>query len=104
MRGMTIPEAVVLVNEPLEDEAVERWERLIDDAADIRPGQLVVDLRGAERIDETAVVMLLRTHRRMMVSESRLVLRDPNAGVRDMLRHGRVDTVLDIETTFSSRD
>ena len=101
MRSTTVPEAVVLVSEPLEDEAVGRWERLIGDAADIRPRQLVVDLQAVDRIDESAVVMLLRTHRRIMLTDGRLVVRGAQGRVRDMLRHGRVDSVLDVEEDWS---
>jgi anti-anti-sigma factor len=92
-----IPEAVVLVTEPLADDAVGRWQRLIDDAAEMRPDRLVVDLGGADHIDEVAVVMLLQEYRRLTIAGGRLILRSPNARVRDMLSHGRVDRVLDIE-------
>jgi anti-anti-sigma factor len=97
MQETMIPEAVVLVTEPLADDAVRRWQQLIDEAAEMRPGRMVVDLRGADYIDEVAVVMLLRELRRMTIAGGRLILRNPNARVRDMLSHGRLDRVLDIE-------
>jgi anti-anti-sigma factor len=93
-----IPEAVVLVNEPLADDAVRRWRQLIDEAAEMRPGRMVVDLGGADYIDEAAVVMLLREYRRMTIAGGRLILRSPNVRVREMLSHGRVDRILEIET------
>lgn len=101
MRATMMDEAVVLVTESLVDDAVRRWAQLVGDAADMRPVSLVVDLRGAECIDEDAVVMLLQAHRRMTIEGGQLLLRGPNVQVREMLGHGRVDRVLDIEQPLS---
>ncbi|WP_328474455.1 STAS domain-containing protein [Actinoplanes sp. NBC_00393] len=97
MRSAIIPEAVVVVTEPLADHTVHRWQQLVDDATELRPGRLIVDLQATDHIDEAAVAMLLRAHRRMTIMDGSLILRGPNERVRDMLSHGRVARLLDIE-------
>ena len=93
----TIPETTVVVTEPLEGGAVERWGRLIRDAAALRPERLVVDLRHSPGIDASAIVLLLQVHREMVCADGALRLRGAPAGVRRMLSLARVDRVLDVE-------
>ncbi|MEV6349894.1 STAS domain-containing protein [Actinoplanes sp. NPDC051851] len=88
--------SVVQVTEPLEDDAVPRWEQLIFEVASRRPRELVLDLAGADRIDENALVLLLRVNHRMTVGNGRLVLRGLNTQMRRTLSYGRADRVFDI--------
>jgi anti-anti-sigma factor len=93
----TIPETTVVVTEALEGSAVERWGDMIAAAADLKPRLLVIDLGKSPRIEASAIVMLLQTHRSMVCADGRLLLRGPAPRVRRMLSLARVDRVLDIE-------
>jgi anti-anti-sigma factor len=97
MLEQTVPQTVVAVNEPLEGAAVQRWARLIDEAALLRPDRLIVDLSASSRIDAAAIDMLLGVHRRMMVRDAELLLRGAGDRVRHMLSLARVDQVLRLE-------
>ena len=100
----TIPETTVVVTEPLEGSAVDRWARLIRDAAALRPDRLVVDLQGSPSIDASAIVVLLQVHRDMVRADGRLQLRGAAARVRRMLSLARVDQVLDVEDDQPGRN
>ncbi|HET6530081.1 MAG TPA: STAS domain-containing protein [Actinoplanes sp.] len=92
-----IPETIVVVTEPLEGEALPRWEPLIRDAAALHPGRLVIDLRESPRIDPAAVVLLLQVHREVICAGGDLRLRAPAPAVREMLSVSRADQVLEID-------
>ncbi len=99
-----IPETTVVVTEPLEGNAVERWGRLIRDAVALRPERLVVDLQGSPSIDASAIVLLLQVHREMVRADGGLRLRGAAARVRRMLSLARVDQVLDVEDDSPGRN
>jgi anti-anti-sigma factor len=90
-------ETLFVVTEALEGPAVERWGRLLDEAAVRRPERLVLDLRHSPRIDAAAIDLLLRVHRRVLGFGGRLVLRAPGKRVRRVLALARVEQVLDVE-------
>jgi anti-anti-sigma factor len=90
-------ELVVVVTDPLDGGAVEPWSHVLTDAAERRPGRLVVDLAACPRMDAAAIVMLLRVHRQMLRADGALVLRTPPARVRRMLTLARVEHVLEVE-------
>jgi len=90
-------ETLFVVTEALEGQAVARWGRLLDGAAERRPERLVLDLRHSPRIDAAAIELLLRMHRRVLGFGGRLVLRSPGARVRRTLMLARVEHVLDVE-------
>ena len=99
-----IPEAVVVVTEALEGESVSRWERLIDDAVEMRPHRLIVDMRNSPLVDAAAIAALLRAHRAMMHAGGRLILRCPVARVRRILNIARLDQVFDVDTEESAAE
>jgi anti-anti-sigma factor len=86
-----------VVTEALDGPAVERWARLLDDAAARSPHRLTVDLSRSPRIDAAAIEMLLRVHRTVLTAGGRLTLRNPDARVRRTLALARVDQVLHVE-------
>ena len=86
-----------VVTEALDGRAVQRWSRLLDDAAARRPQRLTVDLSHSPRIDAAAIEMLLRVHRVMLAAGGRLTLRGPGDRVRRTLALARVEQVLDVE-------
>ncbi|GAA2631677.1 STAS domain-containing protein [Paractinoplanes durhamensis] len=94
-----IPEAVVVVTESFDGLAVERWERLIAGAVEMRPRRLVIDLRDSPLIDAAAIGVLLRAHRDMISSGGRLVLRGPTPRVQRILHLARLGHVFDVAAT-----
>ena len=91
-----IPEAVVVVTEPFDGTAVNRWERIITEAVALRPHRLIVDLRDSPLIDAAAIAVLLGAHRQMISDGGRLLLCGPSARVRRILRLARLEQVFDI--------
>jgi anti-anti-sigma factor len=90
-------EIVVVVTDPLDGGAVDRWAGELAAAVHHRPERLVADLTGCAWIDAAAIVVLLRTHRQMIGANGTFVLRRPPARVRRTLRLARVDQVLEVE-------
>jgi anti-anti-sigma factor len=86
-----------VVMEALDGPAVERWTRLLDDAAARAPHRLTVDLSGCPQIGAAAIEMLLRVHRALLTAGGRLTLRSPGERVRRTLALARVDQVLHVE-------
>jgi anti-anti-sigma factor len=91
-----IPEAVVVVGEPLDGFAADRWERLILEAVELRPHRLIIDLRQSPLVDAAGIDLLLRAHRAMISGGGRLMLRAPSERVRRILRLARLDQVFEI--------
>ncbi|KUL22812.1 STAS domain-containing protein [Actinoplanes awajinensis] len=87
---------MIFVDEALEESAVSRWGQLLEEAVTLHPGRLVVDLRDAPRIDESAIVMLLQVHHAVTMGNGRLLLRAPGPQVRGMLAFGRLDSFFEI--------
>jgi len=85
-------EIVVVVAGPLEN-----WAGQLDSALERRPDRLVADLGECAWIDAAAIVVLLRTHGRMLRANGTFVLRRLPARVRRTLRLARVDLVLNVE-------
>jgi anti-anti-sigma factor len=96
MPDQDIPEAVVVVTESLDGPVVARWERLILEAVELRPFQLIVDLRESPLVDAAGIDVLLRAHRAMIASGGRLTLRAPGERVVRILRLARLDQVFDV--------
>lgn len=92
-----IPETIVVVTDPLEGDALRRWEPLIREAAGLHPGRLVIDLRESSRIDPAAVVLLLQVHRELIRAGGELRLRSPAPDVCEMLSVSRADQVLEVD-------
>jgi len=92
-----IPETVVVVTEPFEGVAVDRWARLIAEAVQLRPDRLVVDLARSSFVDAAALAVLLQTHRAMVHSGGTLALRAPTPRVRRTLHLARLGDVFQVE-------
>jgi len=90
-------ETLFVVTEALEGPAVERWGRLLDEAAARRPQRLVLDLGHSPRIDAAAIDLLLRVHRQVLGFGGHFVLRAPGKRVRRTLALARLQQVLDVE-------
>lgn len=93
----TIPEAVVVVTEPFEGVAVDRWGRLIVAAVGLAPRRLIVDLQACPVVDAAAIAILLQAHRAMVRGGGRLTLRRPANRVLRILRLARLNQVFHVE-------
>jgi anti-anti-sigma factor len=96
MSDQRIPEAKVIVTEPFDGIAVERWRRIIIEAVELSPQRLIVDLRHSPLVDAAAIAVLLSAHRKMISQDGRLVLSDPTDRVRRILRLARLEHVFEI--------
>jgi anti-anti-sigma factor len=96
MTDQRIPEAAVIVTEAFDGVAVPRWQRMIDQAVELCPDRLTVDLRRCPLVDAAAIEVLLRAHRRMIGQGGRLVLCAPPPRVRRVLRLARLEQVFEI--------
>lgn len=95
--GLCPREIVVVVTDAFDGAGVVRWGALINEAADLRPQRLIVDLSGSPSIDAAAIVLLLQVHRKLVCADGQLTLRGPVPRVRRMLGLAQLDHVLDIQ-------
>ena len=95
----SIPVVEVFIAEELDAAAVPRIRPVLEGVLAVQPDLIIVDLGGCPFIDAAGISLLLDVHRRMWVSDGRLVLRSPTAQVRRVLEIARVATILHIRTT-----
>ena len=86
----------VLVTDPLDTGAVPRVRALLDDAAALRPADLVVDMTACAYVDAAGIGVLLDVHRRVWSDGGRLTLRGLSPKVARTLQLARVDRVLHV--------
>jgi anti-anti-sigma factor len=86
----------VLVTDPLDTGAVPHVRALLDDAAALRPADLVVDLTACEYVDAAGIGVLLDVHRKVWSDGGRLTLRGLSPKVTRTLQLARVDRVLHV--------
>jgi anti-anti-sigma factor len=68
-------------------------------AIDAGTGDLVVDVSGVDLIDMTGLGVLIGAHRRAVLANRRVVLRDASPRMLRILRMTRLHRVLTVETT-----
>ncbi len=86
----------VLVTEPLDASAAPRVRALLDDAAALRPADLVIDLTACAYVDAAGIGILLDVHRKVWSDGGRLTLRGLSPRVARTLQLARVDRVLQV--------
>jgi anti-anti-sigma factor len=86
----------VVITEALDAQTAERLRRLLAEALELRPGQLVVDLTDCPFLDATAVSVLLDAHREAWHTGGRLTLRSPSPRLRWLLDLAHAHGVFDI--------
>ncbi len=89
----------VLVTDPLDTGAAPRVRALLDDAAALRPADLVIDMTACAYVDAAGIEMLLDVHARVWRDGGRLTLRGLSPKVARTLQLARVDRVLHIAGT-----
>ncbi|MDG6108700.1 STAS domain-containing protein [Dactylosporangium aurantiacum] len=89
----------VSVTDPLDTSATPRVRALLDDAAALRPADLVVDMTACTYVDATGIGMLLDVHRKVWRDGGRLTLRNLSPKVARTLQLARVDRVLHVTGT-----
>jgi anti-anti-sigma factor len=95
--GPVAPTIEVVITQELDAAAVPRVAALLNEAVDLHPGNLVVDLAECPFVDAAAIGMLLDVHRRLFSAGGRLTLRSPGPRVTRTLRLARVDNVLHVQ-------
>ena len=70
-----VPVIEVIVAEELDAGAVPRLDARLAEALELRPAELVVDLRGCSRMDAAAIGLLVDVHRRARRAGGLLTLR-----------------------------
>jgi len=91
-----IPVVELVITEELDLWAMPRLSALLDDALELRPVQLVVDLASCPFMDAAAIGLLLEAHRRARRCGGLLTLRSPSPRLRRNLRLARADRVLHV--------
>ncbi|GAA1803883.1 hypothetical protein GCM10009682_27080 [Luedemannella flava] len=94
-----IPVIEVQVSDELDVAGVDRLTVLLDDAVQLRPAELVVDLTDCPFIDAAFIGLLLDTHRRIRRIGGLLTLRSPSARTQRNLKLARADRVLTVTGT-----
>lgn len=97
-----MPLVEVLVTDPLDVGAAPHIRALLDDAAALRPADLVVDMSACAYVDATGIEVLLDVHRRIWSDGGRLTLRGLSAKVARTLELARVNRVLHVTAAPSA--
>jgi len=95
--GPVTPTVEIIITEELDAASVPRIAGLLQEAVELHPANLLVDLAQCPFVDATAISMLLDIHRQIWSAGGRLTLRDPSARVRRTLQLARVDHVLHMQ-------
>jgi anti-anti-sigma factor len=90
------PLVEIVVGEDLTATATTKLDRLLNDALDLRPDHLIVDLAGCSYADALAVDVLLNAHRRIWDLGGRLTLRSPTPRLQRLLQLAHVDQVFHV--------
>ena len=91
-----VPLVEVIITEALDSQAAPRLETRLNEAIDLHPVRLIVDVAGCPVLDAAAIDVLLDAHRKTRRSGCRLTLRGPSPKLRRNLRLARVDGVIDV--------
>jgi anti-anti-sigma factor len=91
-----VPVVEVIITEELDSRAAPRLEARLDEALDLHPERVIVDLAGCPALDAAAIGVLLEAHRKTRRFGCQLTLRGPSPRLRRNLRLARVDGVMDV--------
>lgn len=91
-----VPVVEVVITDQLDLWAIPTLSALIDEALELHPVQLVLDLAGCPFMDAAVIGLLLETHRRLRYTGGLLTLRSPSPRLARNLRLARVDRVLHV--------
>jgi anti-anti-sigma factor len=89
-----MPLLEIRVTTPLSAATVGDFDGLLDDAVELRPAHLVIDLTECAYLDATGIDLLLDVHRRVWQDGGRLTLRGLSPRLHRILEIARVDRVL----------
>ena len=90
----TMPLLEIRVTTPLSAATAGDLDGLLDDAVQLRPAHLVIDLTDCEYLDATGIGLLLDVHRRIWHDGGRLSLQGMSPRLHRILEIARVDRVL----------
>jgi anti-anti-sigma factor len=89
-----VPLIEVLITDPLDRHAAPRVRALLEEAAALRPADLVVDMTACAFLDAAGIGVLLDVHRKVWRDGGRLTLRGLSVRIARTLELARVDRVL----------
>jgi anti-anti-sigma factor len=89
-----VPVVEVLVTEQLDPADLSRLRTVLDEALQVSPVEVVVDVSRCPVMGAGAIGLLLDIHRRLRRAGGRLTLRSPSPRLRRNLELARVDRVL----------
>lgn len=90
----SMPLVEILVREPLDAKAAPRIRLLLQEAVELRPAHLVVDLAFCDALDAAGIDVLVEVHRRIWAAGGRLTLRGLSPRLHRMIKLARADRVL----------
>lgn len=91
-----VPVVEVVVRGELDAWSASRVNDVLEEAMQLCPAQLVIDLAECPLIDAAGIMLLLDAHRRAMRNGGVVVLRSPSARLCRNLRLAHVDKVLQV--------
>lgn len=91
-----VPIVEVIVTEELDMATAARVRMRLEEALQLHPVHLVVDLAGCPYLDAAGICMLLQVHRQARQRGAQLILRAPTPRLRRNLALARVDHVLQV--------
>jgi anti-anti-sigma factor len=89
-----IPTVEVIVTEQVDMWTAGLLHTRLDEALQLRPSELIVDLAACPYLDAAGIGMLLQVHQQARRHGAQLVLRAPSPRLRRNLALARVDRVL----------
>lgn len=94
--AQAVPLVEVQVKGVFDAQAAPGVNRLLEEALELHPQQIVIDLAECETIDAAGILLLLDAHRRAVREGGTVALRSPNERARRSLRLARLDRMLQI--------
>lgn len=91
-----VPLVEVQVSGDLDAHAAPEVNRLLEEALELRPQQILIDLTACETIDAAGILLLLDVHRRATREGGAVVLRAPSPRARRSLKLAKVDRILQV--------
>jgi anti-anti-sigma factor len=91
-----VPVVEIIVTDKVDTGTAARLHARLDDALQVRPVHLIVDVAACSYLDAAGIGVLLAAHRNARRHGAQLVLRDPSPRVRRLLELARVDRVLQL--------
>jgi anti-anti-sigma factor len=91
-----VPIVEVIVHGDLDAVSAHHVHDMLQEAIDLMPQQLIINLAECPSIDAAGILLLLDVHRKAMRNGGTVALRSPGERLKRNLRLARVDRVLQV--------